>query len=90
MYFIRVKRATIMLATMPNAIMSAVAVPNFSTATETMASLFGMMPCTLKACSKIPPNGFKELSKMVAPPPSTIKPRMVLTVPLMMSGKAFF
>ncbi|MNU10252.1 hypothetical protein D3C72_2572990 [compost metagenome] len=44
MYFKRVKRATMMLATMPNAIISAVEAPYFSSEIETMASLLGIIP----------------------------------------------
>ena len=86
----RVKRAMAMFATMPNAMMSAVAVPYFSSAVETMASLFGTTPCTLNACWKMSPSGLSEPSSTPAPPPKTMKPRMVLMVPLMISATDFF
>ena len=90
MYFSGVIRAIKILANIPNAIISAVAVPNSVRAIATIASLFGTTPATLKASWNISPNGANAPCKIVAPPDNTKKPKHVFTVPLITSCAGFF
>ncbi|MPM55990.1 hypothetical protein SDC9_102788 [bioreactor metagenome] len=79
-----------MFATIPNAIIKAVDVPNSSIAIATIASLFGITPDILNPSSNITPNGSNDPTITPAAALITTNPTIAFKVDFIIVSTGFF